>query len=249
MTNVEKQVLGSGIALITLQGQKANVIDWSLVDALEQALNNVVGARGLVLTGSDRYFCAGLDLSTVFPLSREEMSVFMRRFVNLVRHLYTWPGPTVAAINGHALGGGFLLALACDRRFAVVDDHIRIGFPDVERQVPLSHSLRLMALHALPPDQADLVNGRAANFPPKEAAARGLVTLVDSAEGPSTLITAAQSWIVQQPPDYAARKAQRLAPLLAQLDALGDEDIEYFLEQWFAPETRAAFRKVWERVK
>ncbi|RMD62851.1 hypothetical protein D6833_06355 [Candidatus Parcubacteria bacterium] len=59
----------------------------------------------------------------------------------------------------------------------------------------------------------------------------------------------ALAWIARQPADYAARKARRLAPLLAQLDALGEEDIEHFLDQWFAPETRAAFRKVWEQVR
>jgi len=175
------------------------------------------------------------------------MATFMAKFIHTLRRILTWPGPTVAAINGHALGGGFLLALACDHRLAVADERIRIGFPDVERQVPLSHSLRLMALHALPPSEANLVNGRAANFTPEEAARRGIVEVVTGNLQP--VISSALAWIARQPADYAARKAQRLAPLLAQLDALGPEDIEYFLDQWFAPETREAFRKVWERVR
>ena len=233
------------IAQIRLRENKANAINGAFLEALNRALDMVADAEGLILTGQGRYFSVGFDLREVFPRDRRAMGAFMATFIGTLRRILVWPGPTVAAINGHALGGGFLLALACDHRLAVADERIRIGFPDVERQVPLSHSLRMMALHALPASMAHLVNGRAANFTPREAARRGLVELVDRADP----VEAAVAWIERQPADYARRKAERLAPLLARLDALGPEDVEHFLDQWFAPETRAAFRKVWERVK
>ncbi len=238
----------NNVTVITLHHGKANAIDWKFLQALNTALNHLQdthNAAGVILTGQYPYFSVGLDLATVFPYDREKMATLIGQFIHTLRRILTWPGPTVAAINGHALGGGFLLALACDHRLAVADERIRIGFPDVERQVPLSHSLRLMALHALPASMAHLVNGRAANFTPREAARRGLVELADCADP----VEAAVAWIERQPADYARRKAERLAPLLARLDALGPEDVEHFLDQWFAPETRAAFRKVWERVK
>ena len=267
--------LARDVALVHLQHGKANAIDVSFLRALNQALDQAEGAFGLVLTGQGRFFSVGLDLREVFPLGRREMAAFMQEFIATLRRVLTWPGPTVAAINGHALGGGFLLALACDKRLVAAGTHARIGFPDVEKQVPLSHSLRLMALHALPRGEADLVNGRAANFTPEEAARRGIVETVESyrlkVKGeareedvgpiepttptqPSTFnlqpVTAhALTWASTRPADYAERKAQRLAPLLAQLDALGEEDIEHFLDQWFAPATRAAFESVWERVR
>ncbi len=270
-----RQEVGADVALIRLQRGKANAIDAQFLRSLNQALDDVASARGLIITGQGRFFSVGLDLRAVFPLSREEMAAFMAEFIATLRRVLTWPGPTVAAINGHALGGGFLLALACDKRLVAGGTDARIGFPDVEKQVPLSHSLRLIALHALPRDEADLVNGRAANFTPEEAARRGIVEVVAGYRlqvtgeghvgnaGPAAPTSPAQpstfnlqpvthhalAWIARQPASYAERKAQRLAPLLAQLDALGEEDIEHFLDQWFAPETRAAFWKVWERVR
>ncbi len=279
--------LARDVALVHLQHGKANAIDATFLRALNQALDQAEGAFGLVLTGQGRFFSVGLDLREVFPLGRREMAAFMQEFIATLRRVLTWPGPTVAAINGHALGGGFLLALACDKRLVAEGTHARIGFPDVEKQVPLSHSLRLMALHVLPRGEADLVNGRAANFTPEEAARRGIVEMVEGdkvvegyrlkvkggaregnagpprptpPEQPLTFnlqpATAhlqpvthhALVWIARQPADYAERKAQRLAPLLAQLDALGEEDIEHFLDQWFAPATRVAFESVWRRV-
>ena len=276
LTNLTRDV-----ALVHLRHGKANAIDASFLRALNQALDQAEGAFGLVLTGQGRFFSVGLDLREVFPLGRREMAAFMQEFIATLRRVLTWPGPTVAAINGHALGGGFLLALACDKRLVAEGTHARIGFPDVEKQVPLSHSLRLMALHALPRGEADLVNGRAANFTPEEAAERGIVEMVEGdkvvegyrlkvkggaregnagptrptpPEQPLTfnlqpVIHHALAWIARQPADYAEHKARRLAPLLAQLNALGEEDIEHFLDQWFAPATRAAFHKVWERVR
>ncbi len=268
------------VALVRLQHGKANAIDADFLHTFNTTLDRIPSDAGVVITGQGRFFSVGLDLRAVFPLSREEMAAFMAEFIATLRRVLTWPGPTVAAINGHALGGGFLLALACDKRLVAAGTDARIGFPDVEKQVPLSHSLRLMALHALPRSEADLVNGRAANFTPEEAARRGIVEMVEGDEvvegyrlkvkggareedvGPTEPTAPTQpltfnlqpvtahalTWASTRPADYAERKAQRLAPLLAQLDALGEEDIEHFLDQWFAPDTRAAFRKVWERV-
>ncbi len=262
------------VAVIRLQHGSANAIDEAFLSGLNQALDAIPPDVGVVITGTGRFFSVGLNLKEVYPLSREAMGAFMARFIATLRRVLTWPAPTVAALNGHTLGGGFLLALACDRRLVLPGMKARIGFPDVEEQVPLSHSLRLMAQHALPADMTYLVNGRGENFTPEEAARRGLVEMVagsrfhveggrragniglagsgDPNQGPMVDLPPvtyhAVAWAAEQPMDYAERKTQRLKPLLAQLDALGEEDIEHFLDQWFAPATRAAFGRVWERL-
>ncbi len=253
------------VAVIRLRHGKVNAIDDEFLEALNRALDAVPPRAGVVITGQGKYFSVGLNLKAVYPLNRHQMGEFMARFIATLRRVLTWPGPTVAAMNGHALGGGFLLALTCDRRMVVPGTRARIGFPDVEEQVPLSHSLRLMALHALPEEMAYLVDGKSENFSPEEAAARKIVELhlpdseirvLNNLE-PATwnmppdflaLILAAVNWAASQPEDYAQHKAEHLAPVLARLEALGEEDVEYFLDQWFAPETRQAFGKVWRQL-
>jgi len=236
-----------GVLVIRLQHGRANAIDRAFLRHLNMMMDRAGAARGLVFIGTGRFFSPGLDLKEVYPFSREEMRAFMRGFIQTVRRVFEWPAPTVAVLNGHALGGGFLLALACDARLAQDDELLRIGFPDVEKQVPLSHSLRLMALHALPPGEATLVTGAAINVPPLEALRRGLVDDVIRGDE-QALLAAAQAWIERQGKEEVASKAERLRPLRDELETLGDEDVAYFLDQWFAPETRAMFGRVWKRL-
>lgn len=88
--------------------------------------------RVVVLTGAgDRYFCAGLDLKEASqpeePVARRDR---MQRSRDIER-LADLPQPTVAAINGYALGGGLELALACDMR--LISDTAQVGLPEVTR--------------------------------------------------------------------------------------------------------------------
>ncbi len=251
------------VAVIRLQHGKVNAIDEGFLNALNRALDAVSPSTGLVFTGRGNFFSVGLNLRYVYPLSREEMAAFMARFIATLQRVLTWPAPTVAALNGHTLGGGFLLALVCDRRVILPGLQARIGFPDVEKQVPLSYSLRLMARHALPASLKSLADGQGVNFSPEEAIAHGIAERVNedvhlvplgrpreegAEQAYSRLVAAAMAWIAHQPEGYAAQKAAQQADLVARLHALGTEDIEYFLDQWFAPDTRRAFGRMWERL-
>ncbi len=119
--------------IITLnRPERANALCESLLDALSAAGNQLQSypdVRAVILTGAgDRAFCAGADLE-----ERRQMSeVDVRRILNKYRSDLFWLDacsvPTVAALNGSALGGGLELALMCDLRVAV--PHAMLGFPE-----------------------------------------------------------------------------------------------------------------------
>lgn len=99
-----------------------------------EAIRTDATARVLVLTGmGERFFCAGMDMKEAggseSPLGRRERLTARRDIEELAR----LPVPTIAAINGFALGGGFEMALACDIR--IIADHAKIGLTE------LSHGL------------------------------------------------------------------------------------------------------------
>jgi enoyl-CoA hydratase/carnithine racemase len=121
--------LREGVAILTIDRPGArNAISLATMDALDGALDAAADANVLVIRGSgDRAFISGGDLKELAKIRTHEaalaMAVRMRR---LCDRIATFPAPVIAALNGHALGGGAEVAVAADIRVAA--DDIRIGF-------------------------------------------------------------------------------------------------------------------------
>ena len=105
-------------AIITLNRPPANAISEPLMRELDAALTSVEGdpsVRSVILTGAgDRIFCAGADLGSAF--SGSDVADFIRFGNQVLRHIERFGKPVIAALNGHALGGGCEIAMACHVR-------------------------------------------------------------------------------------------------------------------------------------
>jgi enoyl-CoA hydratase len=124
--------LDDGLAVVTIDRPHArNAISLETMDQLEKALDGAEGAAALVITGAgDRAFVSGGDLKELSALRTEsEASAMAFRMRSICDRIAGFPVPTVAALNGHALGGGAEFAVAADIRLAA--DDIRIGFNQV----------------------------------------------------------------------------------------------------------------------
>ncbi len=123
--------VADGIATITINRPKAlNALNSSVLDGIRAAVEGVVGqAQAILLTGAgDKAFVAGADIAEMVDYGSEEAEAFSRRGQEAFQTLADFPGPTVAAINGFALGGGLELALACD--ILVAADTAKLGLPE-----------------------------------------------------------------------------------------------------------------------
>ena len=113
--------------LITLNRPPANAISETLMRELNAALSAVEaddGVRSAIITGAgDRIFCAGADLASAFAGGDAES--FVRFGTGVVRRIERFPKPVVAALNGHALGGGCEIAMAC--HFRLIKEGARMG--------------------------------------------------------------------------------------------------------------------------
>lgn len=128
---VELQI-DDGLAVITINRPDArNAVAPATMGELEEALDAAAGARALVLKGAgDRAFISGGDLKELAAIRTEEEAMAMAlRMRRICDRFAAFPAPVIAAMNGHAFGGGAEVALAADIRVAA--DDIKIGFNQV----------------------------------------------------------------------------------------------------------------------
>jgi enoyl-CoA hydratase len=125
-----------GLAVLTIDRPHArNAISLDTMDQLEKALDAAEGASALAITGAgDRAFVSGGDLKELSAIRTEEDAAAMaRRMRSICDRLASFPAPVIAALNGHALGGGAEVAVAADIRLAA--DDIKIGFNQVALEI------------------------------------------------------------------------------------------------------------------
>jgi enoyl-CoA hydratase/carnithine racemase len=112
--------------------QALNALSTALTAALEEAVERVAAMADvtvLLVAGRGRAFCAGNDLAEMEGLDAAEAETLARRQAALMARFASLPQVTLAVIDGHALGGGLMLALAQDLRLA--SDRARLGLPEV----------------------------------------------------------------------------------------------------------------------
>jgi enoyl-CoA hydratase/carnithine racemase len=129
-----------GVARLTISNPaKRGALDHPILDAIARTLPEL-DARCVILTGEDRIFSAGYDISDipddVFAVEAEKLVA--HPFTAAIEALDAHPYPTVAALNGHAIGGGLELALACDMRIAAAG--IQVGMPPAKLGLVYSHT-------------------------------------------------------------------------------------------------------------
>lgn len=198
---IKIDVRENGIARITMNRPQAlnalNIQTFEELCAALDALADDRSIRGLIFTGEGRGFISGADLNEVSAPREGKSEFYGERFVDflgLVEKTFTkveqFPRPTVAAVNGYALGGGCEFALCCD--FRIASTKAVFGFP--EAGIGLSPAFggtqRLPRLIGVPKAKDLMFSGRNVRY--EEAVAIGLA---DSYAEPEALVQAAEDML------------------------------------------------------
>jgi enoyl-CoA hydratase/carnithine racemase len=208
--------VADGVLRLTLNRPDAlNALNRELTAALEQALERIAAmtdARVLVVAGRGRAFCAGNDIKEMENFTGEAAEALAARHATLMDRFATLPQVTLAAIDGYALGGGLMLAVAQDLRMA--SDRARFGLPEVTLGFNPAYGIaRLLDVAGGAHGRDLLLTGRTIHA--SEALRMGVVNRVVA---PPTLEASALKWateIAASPREGLASTKQIVAAIRA----------------------------------
>ncbi|MDH4155818.1 MAG: enoyl-CoA hydratase/isomerase family protein [candidate division Zixibacteria bacterium] len=112
----------AGIATLTLSRGKVNALNEPMVEEIRQSFENMgknPDVKAVILTGEGKFFSFGFDIPEFLGFQRESFARYLKKFTDLLTYLFVFPKPVVAALNGHAVAGGCMLATTCDYRLMV----------------------------------------------------------------------------------------------------------------------------------
>lgn len=241
---LEKQ---GGICVLALARAPANALDIAFLEEIDATIAKLEGDsdwQALVITGSDSIFCAGVDLKKLPTLDLADQDRILHALNALYTRLYGLDRPVVAAINGHAVAGGMILALCCDYRIAVPGPS-RFGLTEVRVGVAFPVSALEIARAELAPHVARnwLMFGATINA--ETALAQGALDELVAADALMARARQKAEDLRSIPPGgYAKVKAQLRKPALEAMRKALTDDGEPELGGWVSEEARTAALKV-----
>jgi enoyl-CoA hydratase len=244
--------LGSqdGVAILRMADGKANTMSIDFCEAMTERFEEVriSSARAVVITGSGKIFSAGVDLLRLQEGGRPYIRKFLPALSTMFETVFSHPKPVVAAINGHAVAGGCVLACAADRRLMAREGG-RIGVTELLVGVPFPAIAMEIMRHATAPQYfADTIFS-GATFPPTDAVVRGLGDeLVDPVVLLDRAVAAAQALAALPPYAFVLTKRQTRQPALERLESVGRAVDVAVEEIWTSPETLERIRVYVERT-
>ena len=245
---IERKDTG-GIRILKLAHGKVSAMDIELGEAFTREMHDaaVAPVEAVIVTGTGSSFSAGVDLFRVVKEGAEYGRRFLPVLDGLLRAALTLPKPVVAAVNGHAIAGGCILAACCDHRI-MVDGTGRIGVPELGVGVPFpALPLQIMAARVADTALRDLVF-TARTVQVDEAKALGLVDekcpagmLMDRA------LEAARRLASIPAGAFALTKEAFYTPILERTKALSHLNARV-VDAWMQPHTYDTIRAYLEKT-
>ncbi len=229
-----------GVATVRLARAHGNAINRALVTELHEvcrAIEAEDGVSGVLLASTGKLFCPGLDLQELVELDRTAMERFVTEFNACVLALYAVSKPVVAAIAGHAIAGGCVLALTADRR--VLAETARIGLNEARVGVPFPFGVSTILREQVPRAQLEEVVLLGNNYEGVEGLRVGLVHEVEP-------LARVEPRCLELLAEFGSRDLHALrvtkrylrAATIAHIQANEPAHLGEFLDGWFRPSTR-----------
>ncbi len=235
------------VAIVKLDRDVTNALNLELVTELNKTLQKVKNnpdINSLVITGSnEKFFSIGFDIPQLFGFSKDDFMVFYKAFNRVCLELYTLPKLTIAAITGHAVAGGCILALCCDYRF-IAEGRKKMGLNEIKLGVPIPYPADCILRQIVGFRNAREIVDTGEFYLPDKLLQMGMVDLIlpldqllfKSIEKAKLLGALSQD-------AFAMIKRNRIEMVEAQVLTELKEKERLFLECWYSAETRKRLKE------
>ena len=242
MLDVEQH---SGVSVLRLRHGKVNALDLELLQAITAAFGAADEHAAVVITGTGAAFSAGVDLQRVVAGGPAYLQEFLPALTEAFLAIFGHPGPVLAAVNGHAIAGGCVIAAACDVR---VMSQGTIGLAELSVGVPFPAAALEIMRHAAGPAASRLVLA-ADLLGPAEAQAIGLIHGIEEPSAVLDSVLGQAQRMAQIPAGvYAVSKRQLQQPAWDRIAARRGEDAD-MLATWSSGATQAVIAGYLETLR
>ena len=225
--------MADDVYVLTVSGPGKNALSSAVMQDVVRQLREATG-RPVLVTGAGDAFSAGLNLKEVASLDVAGMARFLGLLDDMIDALFDYEGPMVACVNGHAIAGGCVVALAAEVRVVADDPRIRIGLNEVALGLEFPPKIMKLARHRLGRHQVERALLESGLHDPRAAHALGYVDEV-AADAPGRARAVLDVLAAHPRAIYASTKRTLRAGALA----LTDGDRRYFADvvmpRWTAP--------------
>ena len=235
------------IAKITINRPKVNALNEALVNELATiffSLNKNDFVSTVILTGKGSFFSFGFDVPGFMAYPKSSFEQYVIKYSELVKTIFMFPKPVIAAIGGHAVAGGCVLAMACDQR-VMVSGKAKIALNEMTLGSSLFSCVTETLKYAVGPKQAENAVYSGKMYSAEEAHSIGMVdTVCRESEFESVVLETAQDFTKKDLAAFASIKRLFKEDVIARIEADEARSISEFVDIWYSDSTRAQLAKI-----
>jgi enoyl-CoA hydratase/carnithine racemase len=233
--------------MVKLTRGKVNALNDEVIEQLYdhlQRLRNDFDTKAIILTGQGKFFSFGFDIPQFLPYSKTDFTRYLHNFTDLYATMFIYPKPIIAALNGHAVAGGCMLALACDRRI-MVSGKATISLNEIAFGSSVFAGNVEMLRFCVGSANASEILYSGAMYSAEEAQALALVDDVTTEnELDATAVAAATNLGEKAPAAFASIKTLLRNPVFDEMKRREGESIREFVEIWYSDSTRENLKQI-----
>ena len=228
------------IATVTLNRGKVNAFNEKMIEQIRSGFENLstnAAVKAIIITGRGKFFSFGFDIPELLGYPKESFIRYLTKFTDLYTYLFTYPKPIIAALNGHTIAGGAMLALACDFRI-MVTGKAKISLNEITFGSSVFVGSVEMLRYCAGSKNAQTILYSGAMYGANEARELGMIDQVSSDE---TLLSEAKAIAIDfNQKDYVAFKIIKLLlrnPIAKEMIPREKASVKEFADIWYSERT------------